>query len=389
MRFGIPSAMLLAVAVLPSCGEPPQSSAPPAAGTAASAQEAGAGNPVDAFGPGWTTVLPGGDTVCSDGSDYRFFVRAGDPQRLAVYFQGGGACWFGENCDPHLNPSYKPGVSDDEPGRHRGIFDFEHPDNPFIDYSMVMVPYCTADVHLGSNVVEYQAPEAEDHEAHSLTIHHKGLVNAQAALDWTYTHFPGATEIFVSGSSAGAIPSPYYAWLIADAFPDARIAHLGDGAGGYRRGGETTFSRMSQWGTLQHLRRHPEFAEVTDSDFTYESLYIAAARRHPDIVFAQYDAAEDSVQRRFLAMGGSATDTLLTGLRANHDDIRAEVDNFRVFIAGGDSHTILARPEFYTFHVGGVRIRDWVADLARFEDVDDVACDPCIEAEVLEAPAIP
>jgi hypothetical protein len=341
------------------------------------------------FGPGWTTIMPGGDTVCSDGSAYRFFVRPGDPRRLVVYFQGGGACWFGANCDPHLSPSYKPIVSDDEPGRHRGIFDFEHPHNPFAGHSMVMVPYCTADVHLGNSVVEYQAPEAEDHAAHNLTIHHRGIVNAEAALDWTYAHFPGAAEIFVSGSSAGAIPSPYYAWRIADAYPDARIAHLGDGAGGYRRDSEATFGRMSQWGTLEHLRRYGEFAEVTDREFTYEALYIAAARRHPDIVFAQYDAAEDSVQKRFLAMGGSGTDTLLAGLRANHADIRAEVDNFRVYIAGGDSHTILARPEFYTFHVGGVRIRDWVAELARFEAVGDVVCDPCAEAEVLDPSAAP
>jgi hypothetical protein len=298
-----------------------------------------------------------------------------------VYFQGGGACWFGENCDLHLEPSYKPRVAEDEPQRYGGIFEFDNPANPFADYSVVMAPYCTGDVHLGNNVATYEAPAAEDHEPHSLTIHHKGVVNAEAALDWTYRNFPDPKKIFVTGSSAGAIPSPYYAWRIADHYQQARIAHLGDGAGGYRRTREDDSDRMARWGAMAHLARYPEFADVQESQFAYEDLYIAAARRHPQILFAEYDAAEDSVQKRFLAMGGNATVTLLDLLEANHADIRAAVDNFRAYVAGGDSHTILARPEFYTFHVGGRTVRDWVADLAAFKDVDDVLCNPCDVAE--------
>jgi hypothetical protein len=383
------ASLALTVTALHGCGAPPALPTDPAPDKAQPvAAEPAPPARLDGLAEGWNTIAPGGETICSDGSPYRFFVRPGDPERLVLYFQGGGACWVGDNCDPHLNPSYKIAVAEDEPARHRGIFDFARLENPFADYSMVMVPYCTADVHLGNSVVDYDAPRSEDHEAHTVTIHHKGIVNAQAALDWTYAHFLSPAEIFVSGSSAGAIPSPYYTWLIADAYPQARIAQLGDGAGGYRRDGEATFGRMSQWGTLEHLRRHPEFAAMTDRQFTYESLYIAAAKRHPAVLFAEYDAAEDSVQKRFLAMGGSNADTLLDLLRANHADIRAEVDNFRVYIAGGDSHTILARPEFYSFHVGGVRIRDWVAALARFEPVDDVTCGTCDKAEILEvAPA--
>ena len=339
--------------------------------------------------PGWNVLEPGGDTVCSDGSAYRFFVRPGDPEKLLVYFQGGGACWFGANCDLHLDPSYKPRVARDEPERYRGIFDFEHPDNPFTAYTVVMAPYCSADVHLGNAVAEYQAPAREPwevdgelrpaHEAHPVTIHHRGVVNAEAVLDWTYRHVPAPAEIFVTGSSAGAIPSPYYAWRIADHYPDARVAQLGDAAGGYRRAGTAGGSddRLERWGTIDHLRQYPEFADVPAGELTYEDLYIAAAKRHPDILFAEYDAAEDAVQKRFLAMGGTETPSLLTALQANHADIRAEVDNFRAFIAGGDSHTVLARPEFYTFTAGGRRIRDWVADLAAFRPVDDVTCDPC------------
>jgi hypothetical protein len=273
-------------------------------------------------------------------------------------------------------------VAVDEMERYRGIFEFGNAENPFADYSFVVAPYCTGDVHLGDNVSTYDGPATADHEAHTLTVHHRGIVNAQTVLDWTYAHFD-PSDVFVTGSSAGAIPSPYYAWLIADEYPEARIAQLGDGAGGYRRSGDATMSRMEQWGTMKHLGQYPEFADMPLEAFAYEDLYVAAAKRHPRITFAEYDAAEDAVQKRFLAMAGSETETLLDLLRANHADIRAEADNFRSYVAGGDSHTILARPEFYTFHVNGRRIRDWVADLADYRTVEDVACDRCREAEVL------
>jgi len=327
---------------------------------------------------GWESLSPGGDTICSDGSDYRFFVRAGDPQKLLVYFQGGGGCWFAENCDTHLKPSYKVNVVEDDPSRYGGIFEFDNPDNPFSDYSVVLAPYCTADVHLGDRDSVYQAPEGPEHEAHALTIHHRGFVNARAVLDWTFANYRTPRQIFVTGSSAGSIPSPYYAWQIADHYADARVAQLGDASGGYRRSTTISTARLEEWGTLDYLAAHQAaFRDVTPAAFTYELLYIKAAEARPDILFAEYDAAEDAVQKRFLAMGGSETATLLDLLRLNQADIRAAVGNFRSYIAPGESHTILGRPEFYTTTVDGTRFRDWVAALAAFERVADVSCGSC------------
>jgi hypothetical protein len=335
---------------------------------------------------GWEAVAPGGKTLCSDGSEYRFFVRAGDPRKLLVYFQGGGACWFAENCDTHLKPSYKVNVADDDPSRYGGIFEFANPENPFADYSVVMAPYCTADVHLGNRDTVYETPAGPEHEAHPLTIRHRGFDNAQAVLDWTYANYTAPVQIFVTGSSAGSIPSPYYAWQIADHYADARVAQLGDASGGYRRSTTTNTARLEEWGTLDYLAaRQAAFRDVTPEAFSYELLYIKAAEARPDILFAEYDAAEDAVQKRFLAMGGSETSTLLDLLRLNQADIRAAVGNFRSYIAPGDTHTILGRPAFYTTTVDGIRFRDWVAALAAFERVGDVSCGTCGE---VPAPAM-
>jgi len=322
---------------------------------------------------GWNEFAPGGETTCSDGSPYRFYVRPGHPEKLVVYLQGGGACWFRENCDPEMQPSYSIRLGDNFNPGNFGIFNFDNTDNPFQDYSVVMAPYCTADVHIGASDTTY-APVEDDQKP--LVIHHQGRANMQAVLDWTYKNIPAPKQIFVTGSSAGAIPSPVYASILADHYSQAKIAQLGDAAGGYRRTNGDTRPE-EKWGTFDFITSEPGFETLPANGFNYEKLYIAAAKANPNILFAQYDAAQDGVQKSFLALSGNQVPNLIEALQANHADIRATVPNFRAYIGGGDSHIILLRPEFYTYASNGTAIRDWVADLAEHKSVQDVTCVAC------------
>ena len=333
--------------------------------------------------PGWNIIEPGGDTICSDGSAYKFFVRPGTSNKLMVYFQGGGACWNGDTCDPDLKPTYYVNLEKIHPSGYHGIFRFENPENPLRDHSVVFAPYCTADVHIGDAVTRYEAPDVGEHAAHSFEIQHKGFVNADAVLDWTYAHFLKPKEVFIAGSSAGSIPSPYFAMRAAEQYPDARIAQLGDASGGYRLAGKGVRPH-DQWGTLNRLKQSPDFAHIKADTFDYPCLYINASRRHPNIAFAQYDAAEDKTQKYFLSIVNQEPPSLLSVIDENQADIRKSVSNFRSYIAGGDLHTILIRPEFYAYHVDGILLRDWVASLVNGERVYNVRCDNCTEAEVTE-----
>lgn len=370
-------ATLLAIFVFSACqpeSTTPASDAPQSTGTPTEASA----TPTD-----WQKISPAANTTCSDGSPYSFFVRQGDPNKLLVYFQGGGACWFRQNCDPQMSPSYSIQVGNIDRANF-GIFNLDNPDNPFKDHTTVFAPYCTADVHMGASDTVY--PPVEEGQT-DLVIRHQGRANVEAVLQWTYEHVPSPQSIFVTGSSAGAIPSPLYTALIADHYVNARIAQLGDGAGGYRR--TNNDSRPDeQWGTFDFITQEQGFANLRPETMTYESLYIAAAQAHPDIIFAEYDAAEDAVQKRFLSMSGQKDVALQQAIEANHADIRREVGNFSSYIAGGDSHTILGRPEFYTLASNGVAIRDWVAALANFETVENVTCAPC-DIESFSGAAMP
>lgn len=333
----------------------------------------------------WTSIAPGGDTVCSNGTPFNFFVRPADPERLLIFFNGGGACWFAQICDV-TSPvvTYVPFAelpqNSPEPGS--GIFDLANPENPFADYTMVFVPYCTGDVHLGGGETVYEVPASGDTPAREVTIFHNGFANASSALDWVFDNFDAPDQIFVTGSSAGAIPSPIYTGIVAEQYPEAEIVQLGDGAGGYRSSQAAVV--FSAWHTLDILPDWPELADETLETLTFEDFYIAAASHFPDIAFAQYNTAEDEVQYSFLALLGETDISLPEKLEANLADIDTAVDNFRYFTAGGPLHTILRLPEFYTLAANGVRIRDWVAALASGEPVENVACQVCDVAEEVE-----
>lgn len=334
----------------------------------------------------WNTLVPGGETVCSNETEFQFYVRPAESDKLLIYLNGGGACWFGQICDLTLSPTYSPFADGDgnDPSARTGIFDFDNPENPVADYNMVFIPYCTGDVHLGANEAVYTVPVSEEsEETRDLTIQHKGLVNGQVVLDWVFANFEAPEHIFVTGSSAGAIPSPLYASLVAEHYPDVRITQLGDGAGGYRAP-EAVGIINSAWGTVDALPDFPEYEGETVETLVFEDHYIVAGTRYPNMVLAQYNTAEDDVQHDFLGLLGITDISLQDLMEANFADISASVDNFYTFTAGGELHTILRAPEMYTYGVSGVRFVDWLAALVAGDPMENLTCgDDCLAPEII------
>jgi hypothetical protein len=316
----------------------------------------------------WSTFAPGGDTLCANGEPYSFHVKPGSEKKLMVFFNGGGGCWSGDVCDVKTKPThYVPlaTLPHNDPRTRDGAFAQNNPDNPFKDWSQVFVSYCTGDVHMGAKDMEYTKSNGE-----KVLIHHRGKVNAQAALDWIYKNYSSPVRIFVSGGSAGAIAAPYYAALFADHYPDADIIQFSGGAGGYRMGPMTL--QFDVWGFSKNMPNWPARDEVKVEVF--DDLYRLAARVHPDIKFHQYNTAYDAAQQRFLKLGGGVTAPLYPLLTKNLRELRAEIPYFRSFTAAGDFHTLLRFDELYTRSTDGVQVLDWVSSIADNEDVRDVSC---------------
>lgn len=250
-----------------------------------------------------------------------------------------------------------------------GVFAFNDERNPFADHSVVYVPYCTGDVHLGNATTEY-TPD--------LTIQHKGAVNGVAALDHLAATFPDTTDVVVMGESAGSVAAPFYGGLMSDRFPDAEVTVLANGSGSYPDAGPDTDSSIaSAWGVANAFPDWPEYADVTPENWSPPRLYIWSGRHDPSIVFARVDFAYDVRQvLRFSRLGIPAGD-LLSRIDANDSLIEDAGVNLHSYTAPGDGHMTLTSRGFYTETVNGETLVDWVTKLVEHEPVTDVHCADC------------
>ena len=138
--------------------------------------------------------------VCIAGTDYSVFTRQGDPKKLLIFLQGGGACWQGfYNCNIlAVSDGDLPGQEPPENGPFPGVFDPTIPANPFADYSVVYMPYCDGSTFGGDN-------DVDDAVFPTGTRYHRGLRNVSAGMDVAKEMFPRAKQITVMGHSAGGV----------------------------------------------------------------------------------------------------------------------------------------------------------------------------------------
>lgn len=302
----------------------------------------------------WQPVTPGGvDQVCARGTPYTFFVRAGDPSKLLIFFQGGGACWNDETCAPNTG-LFDEVVEGNEAGAfNQGIFDAGNAENPLAGYTAIFVAYCTGDYHLGTQEVQYT----------NTTIQHKGALDATAALDWTFANYPRPTDVVVAGCSAGAIGSIYHTPTIARRYRNASFTQFGDAGIGVINPG---WGGFDVWG-VQNRRSSP--------DQFVTALYASAARSITRGRFAEYTSYNDAVQTGYYVMTGAVNawplemDARLTSLQS--------AANFDSYVAPGSEHCIATTNRFYTEAVDGVRFRDWFAALLAHDPLTSVHCAAC------------
>ena len=328
--------------------------------------------------PVWTKIEPGGDTICARGDEFHFFVRGGTVNKIAIVFDGGGACWNAATCGL-ADAIFDPKADEALPDPGDGVSDNADAENPFKDWYQVFIPYCTGDVHWGDNVMTYPGQDGMP----DVTIHHKGQVNTKAVLDWVYERFEKPDTVFVTGMSAGSYGSIGWAPHIMEHYPDSYVVQLGDSGAGVIT--DTFFQdSFPSWKADSII---PDWIAALDKpleELKLEDLYIEESKAYPKNVFSQYNTNNDENQRfYYTAMGGKDEDWS----PKMHEKIAAIIagaPKFRSFIEGGTKHVVLPYPEFYTYASNGVRIRDWVADLANHKPVENVQCTDCAEPEIVE-----
>jgi hypothetical protein len=333
---------------------------------------------------GWTKIEPGGDTICSRGTPFAFWVKPGTENKAMVYFQGGGACWDAFTCsvaDSAADAVFSPTVDDeDDPTNKEGVLDEDDFENPFKDWYIIYIPYCSGDIHWGNNVMDY--PPVGDYEA--ITIHHKGSANVASALEWLYQNLEAPDFTFVTGCSAGAYGAAMHSMHIINHYGEAPGTMLADSGTGVITD-DFFFDSFPAWNAQSTVPDWiPGLGDMDIMDLTLPKAYIAGGNYYPDHIMAQYNTAFDWNQEFFyIAMGGKEEDWAPT-MEAGIKEIADNTPNFRSYTAWGEVHCIMPGPFFYTYQVEGVRFRDWVADLASGQDVDSVHCVDCETEELYQ-----
>lgn len=327
---------------------------------------------IQALPSGWGAIQPGGETSCEHGDPFRFHVRPGKVNRVVVEFRGGGACWSAATCadEALFQVNAEPDRFLIDERAAEGIHDHANPENPVRDWHHVYIPYCTADVHWGDNVVTY----GEGREA--ITVRHKGVANARAVLRWLAENLPSPERVLVTGCSAGAYGAIMWAPHVQRLYPSARVVQLGDAGAGVIT---EAFFRQS-YPSWRPASAYPTWIPGVDPGATtsLSELYIAIGRHHPEMRLSEVSTILDEDQIfRFQLMGGGAPAEWAARMLESIAAIEAEVPEFHAYIAPGTRHCTIPDDALYTTTAGGVRFVDWLEDLVTGRPLRSVRCEGC------------
>jgi len=331
-----------------------------------------------------------------DDPDYHFFVKRGSVNKVVMYYQGGGACWENLTCSIPVCKDGADPVADDPDNASSGFADLSNPDNPFRDWNIVFVTYCTCDIHYGDIDQVYSGLFPD------IPVSHRGFQNAKVAEKFAREHFLNPDVVFVTGSSAGGYGALFHGPLLHEVWPASRFSVLGDASNGVITS-DFLQNEFNNWNFQANLP--PEIPGVLESLTTGEGMvgYVdAVADYFPGTKFAHYTTAYD---------GGSGGQTGFYNVMLNGNNPLAAItwwdgscqfnevmvdqagetssrapENYRYYIGTGSRHTMYGSNKVYTDQSGGEAqtIVDWIEDMIAFEpgssspsDWQDVECSDC------------
>jgi hypothetical protein len=322
-----------------------------AAGDASAAGDAG---PLQVPAGTWTWVdIPG--TACDDGSMTGIGVNpapGGSGADLLVFLNGGGACWDATTCLVLNTATHGPFGSAQftaaEPALAHG-FDRTRATNPFRGFSYVFVPYCTGDLHAGSNVATYTVTTP-------VAYHHVGRINLEVVLPRVQATWPAPARVVVSGSSAGGFGATLNYDLFRRAYPDATVS-LVDDSGPFLEGDAIPPATRAAWNTSWHL------GDVVDPLCAFcgndlSQLYPALAALYPQDRMALLSSLQDQTISTYFQLSGADFQAKLQQMIADWID---PSPRFHTFLIPGTSHTMLGTPD--TIMAGGLTLEAWLGQM--------------------------
>jgi hypothetical protein len=320
----------------------------------------------------WTWIsFP--DAHCRDGSSTGIGLNLNRASsNVMVFLDQGGACFEPLTCTQNLNhfdvTSFTTATN--QRTYDSGIFNRMDPDNPVRDWSFVVVPYCTGDVHAGN--------QPSGTVTGTDTQQFVGYRNLDVYLSRVVATFPDAQQVLFAGSSAGGFGVLLNADHVARWFAPIPITVISDS--GPPLPNSTVPPCLEQrWFDLWGLDRGPMLDCGVDcpssSDYMIDHV-LHFGWRYPSYRGGLISSAADETIRNFISFGGNdcapthigfdavSPDVYQAGLIRFRDTMTAEHAPFGTFLLGSQTHHIwLMNDVSFAAAVGGTSIKQWVGAL--------------------------
>lgn len=329
---------------------------------------------------------------CAFDSPFHFFAKRGATNNLLIYYQGGGACWNRVTCgDLFTFDSTVDPAGSDNPNNvvsPAGFANLSDPRNPFRDWHIVFVPYCTGDLHFGDADRVYVGSS-------DVLVFHRGYHNARVVEKWAREHFVNPDEVFVAGTSAGAYGAFFNAPLHHFVWPASPFSVLGDAGNGVIT---TSFllDELPTWNLVAHVPLEIPGVLAALQGGGLPAYVNAVASFFPDTAWGHYTTAYD---------GGSGGQSGFYNIMLNPNNVlqwirwwdascawntvamnqlvataTANPVNYRYYVGAGSRHGMWGLDKVYTDQSGGesMTIVDWVQAMRqRSSQWVNVQCSDC------------
>lgn len=318
---------------------------------------------------GWEEIFPGGETLCARGEPFAFFVNRGTSPNVMVDFIGGGACWDANTCSEEgatfvdsvdmIRNMYKQGL--------KGVYDRKNTQNPMRDWTHIVIPYCTGDIHWGENDKVYTKADGE-----SFTIHHRGATNAKAVFEWVKREVLAPKKLLMTGCSAGSYGSIYWTPHYRKHYPNAVISQMGDSGAGII----TQKFLQQSFDNWQAERNAPQWVpglnpnKIDWHKMTLNDYYKAVGSFYPGVQLGQFSYLEDENQIFFHEIMGGEPEEWSPIMQKSLLDLSTSLSNFKYYLAEGEEHCVLPYDRFYSENSGAAgSFKDWYKNHANQKGV--------------------
>jgi hypothetical protein len=314
--------------------------------------------------------------VGSNGKPYSITLKKGTAKKLLVNFVGGGLSWNEETAAKPISVSamlrkkevfYINGLSNTALNlMHIGILKADDKRNPFNDWSILNIPYTTADFHIGNNEYAYLSASGENK-----ILYHHGEKNIAAALVVLRNFFQETPEtILIMGGSAGAFGCVAHSPAIKNLYPDCENVIV------YSEGSHI---RSPLWRDIARdiWKVNENLAAYIESDDLIFDLFRSARDNMPSHTFFLHsNSVWDSELVRFThKMYHGKLEVNSEGLRTFHDTLKdtvkklkKEIPNYSYFLTdygkkkdGSTPHIFIGSPKlFYGKIEDNLSIAEWL-----------------------------